>query len=943
MTGRTRRGALRAILSAARAYAGPLTAIALITLVVCAGLVGGQRELDTRTTGAFQTYLQQHASTTGLTVTSTMAAGSSADLDQATGDVRGLFPPPSGAYRSAGWTFSIPESGSNLPTWLPSENPETSRAVHQLPSGVELITDSALISGANTQLHYTSGAAPSCGGTCTGADAAHPLPIAISEQTASTLRVRLGQQFTLASSNDAVIHVKISGLFRAAGGMSGPGAPAPGSAQEADLRELLVPHQHFSIDKFAAVGPVNWLQLDAEALVAPDSLAVATGWNPARITWTYGIEPSGLSAGDAGSFASSMRSLVSAANPLPVAGDTRAGRPVQGTVFTPAAVVSGIPDTIASFESDAAAARALGLFVLIAAAVVGIATIQLALRVLFARQEPDLALRRARGLGTGAAARRAALQAAACTAPAAALGVAVALWAVPGGGIAFVVGVGLAVVVALPLAAAVTALIPTRRFGPLSRRGRALRRTGALLALLLLGAAAAGVRTQLSDAANPDLVSASLPTLAATVGALAVGSLVALLARPAAWLAAGRTRAAALFLAAAHAARRPALPAGAAVALLVATSSAVFASCFTASLDSARQLTAWQQTGADLRMHAQGEGSVIASDAEARVASAPGLRASATGAVLDAEQLSTRQGVLRLTVVVVDPAEYAKLVSGTRLDSSALDGALHALAAAPKSKVVNGSGGVVNAVISSNLAGLIDASGDTVGVEGSATPITSVARLDAFPAISGTGTFVVLPRDQVQTVARLAVPITDAWFDLAGGHTEAVSRAQATPGAVVTVRSERAAGLDAGPVGAIARWTSRAAVVFDLVLAVVCLLLAGSLTAPARAAGRTFLATLGARRGTGVAASVLESLPAFAMIGVVAIVAAFGALMLLAPLIGRMAVGDPNGLPLSALSAPAAAVLAVVGIPALGLLLAAGRAAAEHRTRLSFLREERDS
>ncbi len=922
-------GVVRELLATGRAYAGPLAAIALITLVVCTGLVGGQRELDAHTTSAFQSYLRQHAGTSAITATSTMTEGTSSDLEQASAGVRKLLPAPASAYRDEGWTFSIPESISNLPTWLPSENPEQSRALHQLPSGFELVTDSRLLADSSSALRFTAGKAPSCGGTCTGVDAAHALPIAVSEESAASLRIGVGTQFTLTSPNNSQIHAVVSGLFRAA-------EPVPADAAD-PVNRLLHPEQHLSLDKMATVGPVPWLQWQARALVAPDAVAVATAWMPANLTWSYSLVPDGLSAGDAQPFAARIRSLVSAANTLTVAGDNRPGRVAGTPVFAPAAVVSGIPDTVAAFESDATAAHALGLFVLIAAAVVGIATIQLALRVLFARQESDLALRRARGLGPAAAAGRAALQTAACAVPAAAIGVCAAVLAVHGGNDRLVIGVGVAVVVVLPLAAAGIAMTPAHRQGPVSRRRRALRRTGAGLLLLLLGAAVAAVRTQLSDASDPDLVSASLPTLAATVGALLVGALVALLARPAAWIATGRTRTAALFLAAAHAARRPALPAGAAVALLVATSSAVFASCFTASLDSVRQLTAWQQTGADLRVNAS-EGSQIDATDEARIAAAPGVRAAATGAIFPQQQLSTKQGVLPLTVVIVDPAEYAKLIAGTRLDSADLQNALHALATAKP------SGGAVSALISDNLSSLIQPNGeDSVGVENIGTPINPVAHLGSFPAISGVGTFLVLPRDQIETVVHLdPAPITDAWFDLSGGHTEAVARAQAVPGVTVTVRAQRAAGLDSGPIGQIAHWTARAAIIFDLALAVVCLLLAGTLTARTRAAGRTFLATLGARRSTGVASTVLETLPAFVMIGVVAFGAAFGALALLAPLIGRMAVGDPHSLPLSELATPATAILAVFGIPALGLLLAAARAATEHRTRLSFLREERD-
>ena len=918
---------MRSFFATARAYAGPLFAVALITLAATASLVGGQREVVTRTSVAFNGYLKQHSSTTGVTSTTTMTSGSAADLNQATAEMGRLLPPPADAYTAGGWTFSIPEAASDLPLWLPHESPPTSKATHQLPSAFELVNDQPL-SQATNAFRYTEGHAPSCGGTCTGADAAHPIPIAISADSAAMLRTRNGAVIALTSTGGGRIYVAISGLFQA-------GAPAPAAAAQ-DVDALLNPSKRIVIEKDPVRGQLSYLLVAVRALIAPDSFAPATAWTPANVDWTYRLRPDVLDGGQAAAFGDKTRALVSAANLLPTASDDASGR-TAGPVFAPAAVITGIPDTIAGFESDASAARALGLFVLIGAAVVSLATLQLALRVLFSRQEADLALRRARGLGTTAAARRAAWQAALCVTPAAALGVGVALALVHGTGETLAIGVGLAAVLGVPLAAAITALVPLRSQSPPSRRRRALRRTGAAFVLILLAAAITATRTQVSDATDPDFVSAALPTIAASVGAIAVGGLVALLARPAAWLASGRTRAAALFLAAAHAARRPALPAAAAIALLVATSSAVFASCFTASLDSARQVTAWRQTGADLRMHVDGADATIPSDAEAAIAETPGVRASATGAIFDKELLTTKQGVLNLTVIVIDPAEYAHIPAGTVLDSGALQSALRALQAAPAAS------GTVNAVVSSNLGNLV-ANGDSVAVQQTGATIDPVAQLDSFPAVGGLSTFIVLPREQVKNVIGLTTPITDAWFDLTPGHADAVAKAaQAVPGVTVTDREQHASGLANGPVGRIARWTSVAAVGYDLVLAVVCLLLAATLAAPSRAAGRAFLATLGARRSTSVAASVMESLPAFAMIAVIAAAAAFGALAVLAPLIGQIAVGDSSAMPLSQLTAPAAAILAIVGIPALGLLLAATRAAAETRTRLSFLRDERAS
>jgi putative ABC transport system permease protein len=477
-----------------------------------------------------------------------------------------------------------------------------------------------------------------------------------------------------------------------------------------------------------------------------------------------------------------------------------------------------------------------------------------------------------------------------------------------------------------------------------AQRRKALRRTGVVLLLLFLVGAATVVRTELSTSSSPDLLSASLPTLAAAVGALVVTSLVTLLVRPTVRLASRRTRAAAPFLAAAHAARRPALPTAAAVALLVATSSAVFASCFTASLGAARQLAAARRTGADLRIDVRGDvGTALDPAALARVAAAPGVRAPATGTVLARQPLITPQGSISTTVVVVDPAEYdtmlATVSSGAAVGSPGLAAALRTLAA----RTGPDSAGDLPALISPNLAGYFAPGRDQLALTQGTVPVAAVAQVPSIPAAGDANVFVVLSRAVLQKAYNGVAPlVTTAWYDLVpGSGDQAVSRAEAIPLVTVTVRSRLAAGLDAGPVGAVARWTSRAAVGFDLVLAAVCLLLAAALTAPTRAAGKAFLATLGARRATGVAASVLETLPAFVMIAVVSAAAALGALGVLAPLVGQLAVGSPDGLPLSAVTAPAAAVWAVAAVPAAGLLLAAVRAVVEHRTRLSFLRDER--
>ncbi|HEV3171286.1 MAG TPA: hypothetical protein VGZ32_13130 [Actinocrinis sp.] len=943
MTGGYRRG--RATMAATRAYAGPLLITALITLVVCAGLVGGQRELSARTTGAFQDYVEQHGSGGRLVATSTMTEGTSAAVPEATGDIAARLPAPSSAFALSGWSFAEPQVTGDLPMWLPHESPETSTAVHQAASLLTLET----ASGVERELRYTAGRAPACRDTCTGTDAAHPVPIAVSELTAQELRLSVGQTYALSAKSGADLYVGISGVFR------GSGTTAAGPSGDL-LSGLLNPFVQQKVNTFAAVGPVPWIQWTAQALAAPDAVGALTGWQAATVTWDYALVPTGLTADRAVPFATGIKALIASGVPIATPQDSTSGRAAQGPVFSTAAVVSGVPDLVSGFEADAGAAHALGLFVLVAAGAVGIATILLALRVLSDRQARDLSLRRARGLAPVAAARRAAVQAAGCTIPAAAIAIAASLSAIPGGDDGFIIGVASAVVVGVPAAAAITALRSSSSSpgvssaglsdqAPPSRRSairrRALRRTGVVLLLLFLVGAATMVRTQLAASASPDLLSASLPTLAAAVGALAVTSLVTLLVRPAVRLASGHTRSAAPFLAAAHAARRPALPTAASVALLVATSSAVFASCFTASLDAARQLDAWRRTGADLRIQVQGDvGTGLDPAALARVTAAPGVRASATGTVFANLPLVTPQGQVSATVVVVDPAQYDRLLAGTPLDGSGVDAALRALAASAGPNAA----GDLPALISSNLAGYFAPGRDQLGLPGDTVPIAPVAQAASFPAAGGASVFVVLSQAVLEKQANgVAPPLTASWFDLASGtaSAQAFSRAEAVPLATVTDRAQLAAGLDTGPVGAVARWTSGAAVAFDLVLAAVCLLLAGALTAPTRAAGKAFLVTLGARRATGVLASVLETLPAFLMIAVVAAVAALCALGVLAPLVGQLAVGSPNGLPLSDVTAPPAAVWAVVAVPAVGLLLAAVRAVADHRTRLSFLRDER--
>src|SRR5947199_10670273 len=81
-----RRGRMHAFFATARAYAGPLFAVALITLAATASLVGGQRAVVTRTSVAFDSYMRQHASTTWIISTTTMTTSSAADQNQAIAD-----------------------------------------------------------------------------------------------------------------------------------------------------------------------------------------------------------------------------------------------------------------------------------------------------------------------------------------------------------------------------------------------------------------------------------------------------------------------------------------------------------------------------------------------------------------------------------------------------------------------------------------------------------------------------------------------------------------------------------------------------------------------------------------------------------------------------------------------------------------------------------------
>ncbi|WP_037605223.1 FtsX-like permease family protein [Streptacidiphilus rugosus] len=485
------------------------------------------------------------------------------------------------------------------------------------------------------------------------------------------------------------------------------------------------------------------------------------------------------------------------------------------------------------------------------------------------RRAEELALLRARGAGLPFLLLRLIAEAAACTVPAALLGIALALVLLPGRTRSAALVCGAAVWLVATLAGPVLILARHRRLQA-TRSDLTLRRTSrrrAVLELLVLVLTVAAVvalhRRGLAPTGGTGLdpLTAAAPLLLATAGAVVLVRAfplpLRLAARPVA-----RRRGAVGFLGLARSGRAPAagtlLPL---LALLLALTTTVFGETVLSGVAAARDLTTLNALGADARVATANVG--LDPSLVAALRTAPGVRL-ATGVVTDAQASANTSGLAAATLVLVDPVSYARMARATGLgpfDPKLLAGGTGSgqpipLLASPGAAVTLGRG---TQELDSSFGGL------TVRI---------AAVIPSTPA-APQGDFMIAPAEPVLALQQAAfhvrstpnVVLLAGPVDAAAVHRLTNASAQQALLAV-GLRSELRAQLDAAPLPAGASTVFRSAVVATTLLALLAVVLSLLQAAPARAALLARLRTMGLRPRQGYALILTETLPMVLLSGV---------------------------------------------------------------------------
>jgi putative ABC transport system permease protein len=895
--------------ASAVAVRGPLAVLALLAFVLSGSLIAGDRLVAAHTTDAYRSYLAaQPAAQTDLTAVSTMTAASAATLAQATARTNALLPSGLVGAVSPVHTAVVEHGG----VWR--KPVEVAARSVSWPPELSL----AYSPQAAAAAHYVQGSAPACpaGGCTRGA----VLPISVSQHVATELGLAVGSTFTLdpPDSADGALTLRVAGVFV-------PSASA-GYAFD-DLPTLDQPRLAEWVPQRGQYAGETNTQWDAEVLIDPAALSVVTAWQPAEATWRYHLEPAALSGSGAAALSAEIKSRISSANQLGLGG-----------AFADDVFSTRLAPVLDSFATLDASANALADFALAGTAAIALAVLFLAIRILLGRQSAAVALLRARGASGSALAIWVGFQTLLACVPSTALALVSCRVLIAGpepaaGHATLEWAVAAATAFGAPALAAVAVARGPSPAASSRRRRRASQWIGRGTALLVGLATVAGVRMRAGTGTGVDPLTALLPTVLAVDAAVLISMLIPVAVRPAARLAA-RGRGLVGYLSAASAARRPTVDLVTAGALTAAATAAVFASCFTGTLTGARIIESWQSVGADLRISSTADsGGVLDQSALNRVASSPGIAAHAEATVLGAQQLLVPQGGLEVTVYVIDPAEYRGLIRGTPLDVPAAEAELDTLANA------HATAGTVPALVSPDLLALVQGlpagSPATVNLSENTLDLAPLGSAAAFPPAAGSQACLVISAAGLhQAMPNFPTGATIAWYTYRPGVTSAPATAAQVPASSLSARAAVIGGYGSDLLSALSAWISRSAGVLDVLLSAACVLLAAAATARARAASSTFLLTMGTRRRSAAAVSVLETMPMLAAIGAAAVGAGYGAAEALLPAVAAIgAVPRP-----AAAALPAGAVLVAAAVPLLGVLVTTAGAGFGREAQLSFQR-----
>ncbi|MFJ6069440.1 FtsX-like permease family protein [Streptomyces sp. NPDC093065] len=782
-------------------------------------------------------------------------------------------------------SYGVRVTGS-LPSpeeWLPRPDGLPAEMVLAAPQGL----------GDHARLR--SGRLPRVTGGRSGASTT-ALEAAVTEETARTLHMKAGSVVHLPGHRELTVHVTA---------IVAPERP-DGAYWSVDS-VLRTPSLRRAPGPSGAPSPTYWV---GGLLLAPEAGPALLGSAPLVRYWHLAPDPDALHGRDLDGLASAVASLESGP------GLQR----LHSTVSPLADATTGLDEVLTTYgrlRGD------IGPLVAVAASGSGtVAAVVLLMAGGLAgdRRRAELALLRARGASVRGMAGRLLAETAVVAVPAGALGLGVALLALPGARLLpalWAAGAVTAVAcLALPVRAAAAhhrvRVHDDRRDAASPRASR--RRTVAELTVVVLAVGAVEVLRRRGATEGAGGLVAMAPVLVGVIAALVLVRLYPLplrgLARPA-----RRLRGAVGPLALARAGRTSASTALPLLALLTAFTVAAFGGSVLSGVADARDRAALLAVGADARVEATT--GALPSGLPARLGKAPGVR-EVTEAGVD-HLARTPDGRQSVPLAGVEPGAYAALAGRTGL------GAFPAGRLTRSDGAGGGSGDAVLPALASPA--VADRFGNGTFrlrlADGGVAALRIVLVRDRTPAVYGDD-FLVVDRAGLPTGSAPPNVLLLTGDDLDAG---ALRRAADDAGTVHLRSEERGRYVDS-PLQSGAERVYTAAVAAGAGYAALALLLSLASTAPERAALLARLRTMGLTRAQGRRLLVLESLPQALPAALGGVLTGWAAVRLLSPgvdltTIAMSTAASPVGRaelrtdPWS-LAVPAAAVLVLaVGVAAL--------------------------
>jgi putative ABC transport system permease protein len=696
--------------------------------------------------------------------------------------------------------------------------------------------------------------------------------VAVTEQTASTFDLRVGDALTLASASATPTQLRVTGIIK----VRDPADDFWGYDLTAVAPQLIVPPKdappYYQSDFFVGQGEVAALQQ-------------AFSGKARSLEYALPLDLSHLTSAQAQPLADALVTATADAVNLPLPGN--AGTQGQPTEL-PVDLAGGPTQLLGQFLSQRQAVNAVLSMVVGSLAALGAAVLLLCILLLAERRSAEFALLRARGASGRQLALLAARASAISVLPAAAGlllgGVAVpsplpilAGWWVP----ALIALVGLAgpsVVAAIRYRApagkssdrwsVAEVGVRTQRAG--ARRDRIRRAVGSAAAVVLCVGAVAVLRQYGSGSS---LLAALAPFLIAVPIAIGIYYLTPLVVR-ALTHAAARRRDAVPFIAMARASRGSTIAWLPSLALVLTLAVVAVGSIVHDTVVSGEVDGSWTSVGADDVITAPPSSTGLSTTAVHTLSTLPGVARSATAAVLDPGffALTPVAGNLPTgtAVVVVDAARYSALVAGT-----------------PAAQLPSGLAEPVRPhepvpfIASADVAKDI-APGSSMVINQVQFPIKQVGITTGTAALPGADDFVILPSWALGRYGITAAPPSVLMLD--GDVSAATLTAtlhQVASGAIVTRRATQLAVLTHTPFQADTFNTLNLSMLAAAVLAVVALLSGLTMGARSREQALARLATMGLSRRQANRLVLLENLPALAaaLLGGVVCTVAIGALI----------------------------------------------------------------